>query len=949
MASVKSLGMHPPIGMDGLPVEGSYTWEVFPDDDGEDELLTIGNCVIWRRGGVFRKSFNLEIEQDEPILQALITYFPTTDVDSRGGTKNSNTLDQSGTAKPKNAKNEPTLAKALIVFLKTQARIFFLSGTSHIVHMPFEVESACAAPVGVIIQRKPRTHNLAPVGLKFPRVPPKSFLSAQLSPPQPRQQNQTTSFSVEGLGLPPKTLPLRLSTTMEHMFDAPFEAPDSHWPRLVCLTDPLLELGLVVSHSPTATDAGRNRGATPGCFLDLSEEILHVETVDVGLTLAVTANRETNQYTIWRLTHIHNEDLFTKHQKEHKSGQSRRRSSMQPRLSSGATTPVAPSFRESLGQAPLPNKKTRKSDKSNSDDIAVAFGAEPDGDKAKRQSRRVSSLLARADLSASHERTTFAEQSMPSNNAENRRMTGAQRARQSNGPSNLHLSGTYSVSNLGSHREAQDLLEELRAGGDFEGFHDMGLDDHNFDGLAREMLLTKIHSVAIDNSNVRYSLSTQPACSQYRVFVVKGPPFATDELGRKQLLVGIQDPLDKRLQLLPIFVEGSRKPEPSRNTVPPPSKPTKPPSYKVTPGILRRASNVVDSCKLADGDQTMLLILSERSELQRELTVQAPWSAMTVLHLPLLYADNIGSLEYTGTYVNRATRGRRSVGSNLSATDIAKIRHSRSSGVVDLADKEGKVHRVQIQLQPSSPQVRQVLQVCRSVLPIETSEKMQAAWWHIMNWASEQKINTADLEWSCLVIELFVLFLALEPTASDPSSLISSTVSRKRRSLDPSSGTYEKMVAEIHSPASACPGWMQSRSWRWVLDEATPAVPTRLFRTGQDDFLTTHIRLAKAYMESPSGQSALGLSSGHLPTALNQSREDRNLAAWAVVCALHLLAEEDKLNVMSPEYGSPGRADLKLILCQLGRWLGWHDFVALHQLGVHTELDPKNDHGKRQQ
>lgn len=945
MASVKSLGMHPPIGVDGLPVEGSYNWDVFTDDDGEDELLTIGNCVIWKRGGVFRKSFNLEIEQDEPILQALLTYFPTTDIDKQPGTKTTGTLDQSGVPRPKTSKNESSLAKALIVFLKTQAHIFFLSGTSHIVHMPFEVESACVAPVGVIIQRKPRTHNLAPMGLKFPRVPPKSFLAAQLSPPQARQQSQTTSFSVEGLGLPPKTLPLRLSTTMEHMFEAPFETNDSHWPRLVCLTDPLLELGLVVSHSAAATDAGRPKSAAHEGFLDLSEEILHVETIDGGLVLAVTANRETNLYTIWQLTHIHNEDLFTKHQKKRKSSISRRRSSMQPRVSSGATTPVAPSFRESLGPAPLPQKKTRKSDKSKSDDIAVAFSAETEGDKAKRQSRRVSSLLARADLSASHERTTFADQSMPSNNAEHRRMTGAHRARQSNGPSNLHLSGTYSMSNLGSHREAQDLLEELRAGGDFEGFHDMGLDDHNFDGLAREMLLTKIHSVAIDNTNVRYSLSTQPARSQYRVFVVKGPPFTTDEMGRKQLLIGIQDPLDKRLQLLPVSVERIGKSHPPKN-VPWFSTSSALSCYKVTPGILRRASNVIDSCKVADGEQAMLLILSERSESQRELTVQAPWSAMTVLNLPLLYADNLGSLDYTGTHVNRATKGRRSVGSNLSATDIAKIRHSRSSGVVDLADKEGKIHRVQIQLQPANPQVRKILQVCRSVLPIDTSEKMQAGWWHIMKWTAEQSIDTADREWSSLVVEIFVLFLALAPTATDSHSLAPTTVSKQSRSLDPSSGTYAKMLSMIAPPASPCPDWMQSHPWRWVLNEATTAVPAKLSSMGHEDFMTTHVQLAKSYMRSPFGQNALGLSGGHLPTALNQSPEDRNLAAWAVVSALHLLAEEDKLNVMSPECASPGRADLKLILCQIGRWLGWHEFVALHELDTQAELNPSNDCGK---
>lgn len=941
MASVKSLGMHPPLGIEGLPVEGTYTWDVVADDDGEDELLTVGNCVIWRRGGVFRKSFNLEIEKDEPILQALLTYFPATDADSHGAA-NSKSMDQSSTARTKGNRGRAALAKALVVFLKTQAHIFFLSGTSHIVHMPFEVEAACAAPVGVIIQRKPRTHNLAHVGLRFPRVPPNSFMTSQLSPPPPKHQNPAASFSVEGLGLP-KTLPMRLNTTMENMFDSPPETNDSHWPRIVCLIDPLLEPGLVVGNPAATGRNGRPASAPSSAFLDISDEILHVETIEDDLVLAVTANREANMYTVWQLTYIQNEDVFTKHQKIPKSTTSRRRSSMQPRLSSEVTSPVVPSFRESLGVAPLHPKKARKgeqADRKKSDDVAVAFAADNDGVKSKRQSRRASSILARADLSATHERTTFAESSVASQYADNRRVIGAQRARQSGGSGHLNLSGAYSMNNLSNFREADDLLDELRAGGDFEGFHDMGLDDRSFDGLAREMLLTKLHTVAIDNTNVRYSLSSQPARTQYRVFVVKGPPFAADESGGKDLLIGIQDPIDKRLQLLPLSIKRRRNSDEGDFGVIAPN------SYKITPDMLRRAYNVVDSLKVFDGDQSMILILSENTEGHRELSIQAPWSAMTALTLPTLYADNLGSLEYAGTHVNREVRGRRSVGSKLTATDIARLRHSRLSGVVDLEDKNGQIHRIQIQLQPSTPEVRKLLQVCRSVLPIEASEKMLAGWWHIMRWMDEQNIEAADREWSALVIEIFAVFLSLTPHGSGFQSMAPPVEPRPRRSLDPSAGTYDKMLSFTSPNASACPSWMHSKAWRWMMDEDTPANPPSSSTGSQVDFLTAHIRLAKSYMESPRGQHALGELNGHLPTAHNRGSEDRSRAAWGIICALHLLVEEDKLNIMAPEYVSPGRANIRMIICQIGQWLHWHDFVAVHELGLQADLDYTNDQGK---
>lgn len=946
MASVKSLGMHPPLGADGQPIKGKYTWEVVVGDDGEDELLTVGNCVTWKRGGLFRKSFNLEIEKDEPVLQALLTHFPTTDADHNNGA-NSKSMDQNAPSRGKAKKEKTALAKALVVFLKTQAHIFFLSGTSHIIHMPFEVESACAAPIGVIIQRKPRTHNLAPVSLRFPRVPPNSFISSHISHSSLQQPNPTSSFSVEGLGQP-KALPLRLNATLENMFDAPLETNDSHWPRLVCLTDPLQELGLVVSRSPGTVKNDRPRSHPDSPFLDLAEEILHVEGVTDDLILAVTANREANAYTIWQLSYIQNEDIFTKHQKRSKSKVGRRRSSMQPRLSSGATTPIVPSFRESLGGAPLSGKKPRKSEaaeKPKSDDIAVAFGAENEGEKMVKQSRRVSSLLARADLSASHERATFSEQSIAPSHVERSRLTGAQRARQSGGPGSAHLISAYSMSNLSNVREADDLLDELRASGDVGGFHDMGLDDHSFDGLNRELLFTKIHSVSIDNTNVRYSLSHQPARTQSKVFFVKSPPFASDEAGGEMLLIGIQDPLDKRLQLLPLSIERHRMPRNlSESGVKPTTQSTQ--AYKITPDVLRRAYNVVDSCKATDGDQSMILILSENAEGQRELSIQAPWSAMTAITLPMLYADNLGSLEYVGTHVNREVKGRRSVGSRLSATDIARVRHTRSSGVVDLEDKEGNFHRIQIQLQPASPQVRRILQVCRSVLPTEASEKMLAGWWQIMKWTEEQGINTEDCEWSCLSIQLFTIFLSLVPISPDFMAPTPATATRQRRSLDAPSGMYEKMLNFTASNGSLCPLWMQSQSWRWMADESTFDNSTSAFGAMKEDFLTSHIRFAKAYMQSPQGQHALGPSSGHLPTALNRSAEDRAGSAWGIIYALHLWLEEGKLDVMAPEYFAPGRANVRTIVCQIGKWLGWHRFVSLHQLGIQTDLDPRNDYGK---
>ena len=977
MASVKSLGVHQPAGLQHaiaeqlLPPEPQpnlYTWEFYPDThydatgsevQGEDELVTTRNCVIWSRGGVFRKSFRFELEK-EPITQALLAYFPTSEDDQDAKTRGDR--NKSGGTR--------AMSKALVVFLKSQAHIYFLAGTSHVVHMPFEVESACAAPCGVIIQRKSRKDNLAPVTLKFPRVPPNSFVSSQISPVSHRTMQATTTFSTEGLGKP-RTLPLRLSSTLENMWDAPLETTDSHWPRLVCLTDPLLELGLVVHQPDRPNNEAQGRGSSHSPFLDPAEEILHVEAVRHprqaagsaldGVILAVTANRETNMYTVWRLTYIENEDYFVaKKKKKPKKNAARRRSSMQPGLNSGAATPLPPSFRESLG-APLPGKKQRKSEKPEKglDNIAKSL-EDKGGEVTRRQSRRVSSLLARADLSASHERSAFAEQSSSSAHPGGKRVDShsGQRGRVSSGFGPGSLSGTY-PRNLNSLRAApvNDLLDELRAGGDFEGFPSLGLDDHHFDGLKREMLFTKIREVPMDNANVRYSLSDKPARLQCKVYIVVGPPFAVDDEGRNQVMVCIQDQLDKKLLILGLHTQNQSAsvwdPQAANRAAPAEKE-----MIKVTFGDLRRAQNVVGSCRVFDGDQSVILILSNNMADQRELSIQAPWSHLTSISLPLLYYHNLNSLDYNGSHVNREVRNRRSIGIGFSGSHINAVCHGQSGGVVDIQDRDGKFHQIQIQLQPKVFQVRKVLDTCRSILLSSHAEGMLAGWWHVMQWLGEQDIMVANSEWSSLVILLFATFFGL--AHSNVSTWETGTVQQhlqpaESRSPGREISKFDQMQMFEAPNSSAYPSWMQDRAWQWLLDE--PSADDMNVNDGSRlSFISKHIRLAKRYMASSA--AALAISpGGYLPTAVSKKDDVRDLkdakskdkrridAAWSIASALHLLLEEQKLDTMSPEFLSPGQADLRVVMCQISRWLCWYDLASHYAMGMQAEVDPRDDTG----
>ncbi|KAK3489871.1 hypothetical protein B0T13DRAFT_80357 [Neurospora crassa] len=961
MAAATSLGVHQPIGLryaidEGFlppnPPSSSYSWEIFVDRQAhaecEDELLTTDTCVIWSRGGIFRKSFRFDIE-NEKVTQALLTYFPTS-TDSHPIVSAAPSQPEKPTTEKHDAK--PPLARALVVFLKTQAHIYFLSGTGHVVHMPFEVESACAAPLGVIIQRKQRANNTLPVTLRLPKVPPTSFVSSQ---PSSIFSQTGADFSIEGLGRP-KALPWKLSNTLENMWQPPMEIPDSPWPRLVCLTDPLLEIGLVVTHPENKKTNKRRQGVSLASnFLSSAEEIVHVEEIEIPgyasasqseTCIAVTVNRENSMYSVWRLTYLENEDPFIGKRKKKPVKSTRRRSSMAPGMPSGASTPVHPSTRDSFG-APLPGKKPRKSvriderekkkDKGRAlEGVLNSLDPQRTDDAARRQSRRVSSLLARADLSASQERASFSEQTLHAVHGGRRGDSlGSQRTRMSGAYGGLHL-GTSFNHGLNSLAEApvDSLLEELRAGGDFEGFHNMGLDDHEFEGLTHEMLFTKVHSFPMDNANVRYSLADKPAKTQSKVFILVGPPTATDEQGRVQILLGIQDVVDKRLQLLTLHV-----PHPVPGST----------AESATSGLsskapmvfseLRRAQNVIDSCKISDGNEQTILILSEDKAGGRELSLQSPWSQLTTVDATLLLLDDVNNLSYSGTHRTNT----QSVVNNPEEVRLSQIRidalcHSSPRGVIDLMDKNGAFHRIRLKLRPSSSQVRKALDACRSVLPPSHADRLLAGWWHTTQWLrvlNQQEANstTNDREWSSLVVLLLASFMALGHTDETSLARLGCGV----RVLEPKSH-WEAMELYATPVASASAPWMQNRGWEWLLeDRLLDTIPSSQ-GTQPPSFMARHIELAKGYIASAEGMAAFGVN-GYLPTAVERDRESRNKAAWSMMLALHLLVEEQTLSALSPEEVSPGHSDLRALLWQLARWLGWLQYEELYSLGLYADLD----------
>ncbi|KID98179.1 negative regulator of mitosis, partial [Metarhizium majus ARSEF 297] len=952
MASVRSLGLHHPSGLRHAieeqllpqsPPPSAYNWEITSDDKGdeaqEDELLTTQDCVVWCRGGIFRKTFKFGLEK-EPITQALLAYFAT----SEDALHNEN--HNNGPPTKAAALAAPKLDKALVVFLKTQAHIFFLSGTSHVIHMPFEVESACAGPIGVVIQRKHKAENLAPIALKFPRVPPNSFVSSQLTALNSSQQ---TAFSVEGMGKP-KSLHFGPSSTLETMWDMPSEQQQlSHWPRLVSLMDPLSDIGLVVGEPELhSRRPARQNKSKKQAFLDPAEEILHIEQInlpgsdcrafDAPLILAVTINRENGSYTVWRLKYLEHEDPFIGQQKKAKNRTSRRRSSMPPQgFTSGTSTPVQQNYRESFG-APLPGKRQRKSEKAEKPLDLVSSLEQQDNEGAgvtRRSSRRLSSMLARADLSASHERSVFADQPLTSS-------TGASKRIEShNGHHGRSSSSFHHI-----HPSLGSLLEAPLAATLDEGLHNMGLDDHDFDGLQNEIRFTKIQTIALDSSNVRYSTSTLPARCQTKVFIVTAPPFAVDEQGRTQLLIGIQEPLEKRLQMMTLHVKAQEKSDLATTTAG--KDQSRYSIVSISPGTQWKVQSVVDSSKLVDGDLSVILVLSDSDDGQHELTAQAPWIELTKISLSLLFVDDTRNIQYRGRVADRDVKQRKSEVMDLTSGGIVGIRHPRNCGVVDVVDTHGRLHQLRIQLQPSCPQVKKVLDICKSVLPDALGGRLHAGWLHMTQWLQNHRDNLPNAEWSATTVLLLSSFLNLGREDDSPFKTAQLPV-RKRRPLSGSFGAIRESedwrALELGETTNSlgCPAWMMNQGWQWALDEetadnASPQSDALL----SSKFLTRHIALSKEYLSSPLGEAAMGRQ-GYMPVSLARSSATRRKVAVDIFMALHLLLDEQKLDITTPEYVSPGRTDLRVLLCQLARWLKWQTFVTIYELGIQEDVDTRHD------
>ncbi|MCJ1467125.1 Anaphase-promoting complex subunit 1 [Pseudocyphellaria aurata] len=1039
MASVTSLGIHKPSALPFLisegilppdPSEDLFRWQTVSADDSEEddgeeeELVTTEHCVVWSRGSVTQRVFRFEAEQ-ERVTQAIFTYFPSEAAISSMNPGNEAGLfnhsspvsvaktalsinkARTSTSKPRvnipkhvpnNVESESygffsgnrrhnercRYSRALVVILKRQAHIFFLSGTSHTVHFPFEVDAVFPLFQGLLLQRMVHEDGREPPTLRPPSVPPNSFAFTKsvIANEKISFQEQSIMADVAMETEPgPPFLPLLDDLQRQSNRTAPHELP-----RLFSLVDPLTAMGNVATESAFfgKKNLGHQRStdSVPD-VLNIQEKLLYVSS-DEGFgrrqqtaamkstAVAVTQNQKNGSLTIWSVSYI---DCNTDANSRRRYGSNvngaapGRRSSYGHSVGTGATTPVgrgAVSGRESIGVTGLRGQSSKdtavEEDVANTeDDLVTQLGPafENPGAPAK-SSRRVSSLLARADLSTSHEKSTFPEltSSQVGFNANRRGASfGAYGTGVKSGLEGENAQ-THSKSFDGS-RFGLDFasLPVPSYEDDFIGLDSMAdsisVDEFSLGDAVRsfrnEIIFTKIYSIPNEVLDSQYSLSRSAGLAGLKVFTFELPDHNLGvETEDNSVVLCLLDRGTHELSVLQITWQQQKPAQTAHDQ----SRTESDDNRRNIQGCRARVTrntkhtNVLDACLISKQEYFRILICNESAEGLNVLSLQAPWSPTFKIQLPsTLFLNNPYNFTSSESSRQKHEGGFKRVLSEEPRAFVA-LEHADSNGRVDVIDGERRKHRIEIQLTPRNPYVHKMIRVIESVLPQSNGNKesILRVWWDVMSWLPDHLDEGHDMEWTALIVVLSCMALGFIEEKRDESTLRKKK--RKRGLLRSSSGantdlsSWETMLDQ-ESQFSTSPPWMQHVAWSWTMEQenvlsilrSSRSKPSRVSRSISNSTasvlpvnkkstrLLECLSLARDFLTTSLGLEASG-PSGHLPTALSRDPECRRTALATILVGLHLLREEYKLNVLTTN----ALHDLTPVLAQIGGWLGWESW-----------------------
>lgn len=1034
MASVTSLGVHTPSALPFLiaenilpadPPDDAFTWRTFQgpsrEDIGEEEeLVTTRYCVVWSRAGVIQRIFRFDVA-GEPVTQAEFAQFPNQTSkhlktfndskispqhdsrqatvydelnvrkqrasDSKSGSKGAqkDVPESDGGAHsrlPARSQGDDHLSKdrALVIVLKTQAHVYFLSETSHIVHLPFEVDAVFPCIYGILLQRKITKKETVPPTPQIPSVPNNSFAFSQATSSSPisnPQAYQTLAdiSSVQNHDSP--IIPL-----LKGLLQRSAQAPDISLPRLFCLTDPLTEIGTVATDvGPNVKRTGNVSSQRKSAFgtLGSMENLLYVSPRDElsqrtsdllvrgPLALAVTENHETGISSIWTMRYVDRGAASSLQGQQIPTptatgARSRRRSSYGPGIGTGTSTPTAKgatggresyagggNFRHTSMDPTLEESSTNDRD----DLLDSAFG---DPAMPAKSSRRVSGLLARADLSTSHDRSTFTDLAGAHAGRKSGRKGasfGPNGARLSVGqdavamdvkPQSLHgIRNSFDAVSL-HEPSVDDMAHEL------DDFHDMSLENPALQqavrGLRKEVIFDKVYSLPSEGRRVGKTVP-QTSGPARRIITMRSPNASLGNASdAATIILCLVDRAARELLVLQITVRPRKATNRHQNVRGVARNLHQ--GYSADVSSTTRRSSVIDACKVGDGSCARILVLESSSNGMGELSLQAPWSCLRKIELPVsLCLHNPYQISSDVTLRQGREGGFNRVLSRGPQALVA-LQHPSCQGRVDVIGSDGTRHRLQVQFRPRNAVVQKMIEVAESVLPSSEvdGEAILRGWWDTLSFVQSRSDEDTDTEWTALVVVLFSM--AIASIGDGHTEAATRQKRRKGGLLRSSSGantdleSWEAMLNREGGSSGTFPAWMQVGGWDWTAEESVmlyaptprrpkssssfiPSVASAVPVPKKSPYLLHCISIARDFIKSPVGQIANG-EHGYLPTALSRDPDVRRTALASILVSLHLLREEFKLDTLA----SGALHDLTPILAQIGSWLGWENWGLKH-------------------
>jgi len=966
MAKVESLGVHTPVALPYLIREGIlpqearrdlYQWEtyVFEDANGdvEEEVLTTKHCVVWSQGKYVRNVYRFELE-GEDVAQALLTTFPDASTKQQhDSSERDSAVDgyNKNQARPRQSLGRPpakaiqsaskgssalhgTSSRALAVFLKTKAHVYFLHGSSHIVDLPFGIECAFPAPRGCIVQKKAAHAPAPPPTPQIPAAPPNSFFSSQLHPTSSYLQSPTLARSFRG-SQPVRPSPLgdgnaKLDTVFQDAFGSPSKGVDEEPTSLYSLTSPLSDFG-VLTYSLQHPRPRLSSKAHPGLAvefetLDAAEQIVYVSCKDElgrndqdgsgAVMLIVTANTDLRSLTVWHAWYIEEKSLrdLLKQRAAQKAAKVRRRSSfLSANIGTGATTPAVrrEGARDSLAagalrvpseavtaqpSAPSSRKPTRKEEEE-----AMASRMDPDyqptaSQQPNRDSRRISSL--NTDLRASQTAVNLSfigpggRRNASFGGPNDRRSFGHRKSRGS-------TPGSVYSRSLGP----DDDIMDLDSNGDFDGeesvesvvrhmratFEAAGADSvfgSADEGFKRELVVRKLHSFPLGNKVAQGAV----ACN-HRVAVLNDPR-PSRENDDHRLCVYIHDRVTKNLFSLKLLArQRALWPEIKQ-------------SIKVgipTVTMEHTMGKVSDILKLKDGRMEAVLlngaglILSTEASELCALPSPAPYRVYSPLDVSLTHGaldEDVGK--------NRVLQ--------LSESPL-KLAHGGGGGSFDEVDADNVCHRRRLQLRPEDPHIDVLLDVCELLLPPQQAAQIRPVWCMAYAWLRQPPERSAGSGSSPEIIALVTAMLHPVIKLLDAKARAALNVSKlsagKHKPIESNAFKLQKQQRQYQLHARKTWSWMQtSPPVSRHLSPVSPNTRSQLDRR-KDQLLPIAIGLAE------------DLPPQIAPTTASASAIQH---AVRLMLGLHMFREEQKLCTLSA--GQNYNLEIGCVIAQIGTLLG---------------------------